>query len=90
MNEATAFAPPLTRTARREAAGTKAWVTVRNINAADAMARYVMAWGAGLILPPNESNLSDEAVGQTADQKRQVCRKSSQYVPMCQVLEFSL
>ena len=35
VNEATAFAP-LART-RREAAGTKAWVTVRNINAADAM-----------------------------------------------------
>ena len=49
---AAAFAP-LTRT-RREAAGTKAWVTVRNINAADAMARYVMAWGAGLILLPTE------------------------------------
>ena len=63
VNEATAFAPPLTRTARREAAGTKAWVTVRNINAADAMARYVMAWGAGLILPPKEISLSDESVG---------------------------
>ena len=52
VKEATAFAP-LTRT-RRVAAGTKAWVTVRNINAADAMARYVMAWGAGLILLPTE------------------------------------
>ena len=75
VNEATAFAP-LTRT-RRVAAGTKAWVTVRNINAADAMARYVMAWGAGLILLLKEIYLSDESV------VRQVKRGKSKERSMC-------